>query len=104
MNALALSAEPSSGTSGAQYLSAISLAAGSNNINSPAAPNDGDILAILLTTPGSGVASISWAAAFKLVTDNDFDSRSGKTNAYIFVGCGGNWYLVSMILGRPGQP
>lgn len=102
MDALIFSSEATAGTSGGQYLSEVTLASGSNAISSPATPAPGDILAMFLTQPSGGGGTLSWASIFKNVTADDNDSRANKVNSYLFVGrSDGNWWLTSMILGRP---
>lgn len=102
MDALVISTESTDGTLGGQYVLEVALVAGPNTITPASAPNPGDLLAVRLTTPASGLATIVWDASFLEVTVNDIDVAHSLNNNYLFSGgSDGNWHLVSMILGRP---
>lgn len=79
----------------------VTLVAGANAISAPPIFQVGDKLTVILTTPHTGLAAITWNANFKNVTSNDLDSRIDKTNVYRFEARGDSkWWLVSMLLGR----
>lgn len=79
----------------------VTLTSGSNTISfSPSvgagSPAQGSLWVLLLTTPSSGTATITWSSGINGVDVNDIDDAASTVSSYLFVyTAAGTWQCIA---------